>query len=131
MENPEQPKELKIKVEWVGDSIVRPTSGATGSANPDGSTISLHLFYEQVTLAQSVHHPVSAEGLVNTKVSREDPKDSHITRSIHSSTIMTPEAARRIGEWLIQKSEEAGQTKVRIQKKEEETNHEHGDSTEA
>ena len=129
-ETPEEQKELKIKVEWVGDGIVRPTSGGMGSVNPDGFTISLHLYYEKVTLSEATYHVVSDEGLANTKVGREESKDSHFTRSIHSSTIMTPHTARIIGEWLIEKSVEGEKAKAAIQKKEE-ADHEHDDTTEA
>lgn len=125
----EQPKELKIKVERVGDGVVHPTTGAMGSVNPDGTTISVHLYYEKVTLTSITYHPLSEEGLANLKQGREEPRDSHLTRSIHSSTIMTPHAARILGEWLIKKSEEAGEAKVAIQKREE-ADHEHGDTTE-
>ena len=127
-ETPEQQKELKIKVEWVHDDVVHPTTGAMGSVNPDAATISVHLYYEKVTLASATYHPVSEEGLTSLKHGREESRDSHLTRSIHSSTIMTPHAARVIGEWLIQKSQEAGKAKMQIQKAEE-TNHEHGDAT--
>lgn len=130
-EIPEQPKELKIKVEWVGDDVVRPTTGAIGSINPDGTTISMHLYYEKVTLASASFHPLSDEGTASLKVGREEDKDSHLTRSIHSSTIMTPHAARIIGKWLIMKSEEAREARATIQEKEEETNHGHGDTEES
>jgi len=129
VETPKEQREIKIKMEWVGDGIVHPTSGATGSVNPDGVTISVNLFYDKVTLTGAVYHAVSDEGLASLKMGREEAKDSHFTRSIHSSTIMTPHAARIIGEWLIEKSKEAGQARALILKQEEEANHEHDDTT--
>ena len=128
----EQPKQLKIQVKRVGSETVFPTTGALGSVNSDGASISVHLYYEQATLTSATHHIIDDEGVADIRQGREEPRESHLTRFIHSSLILTPHAARIIGEWLIEKSNSAGEVKKQIEerRKKEETNHGHdGDTT--
>lgn len=127
----EQPKELKIQIKRIGSETVFPTMGALGSVNSDGASISVHLYYEQATLTSATHHIIDDEGVADIRQGREEPRESHMTRFIHSSLILTPKAARVIGEWLIKKSEDAGEVEKQIEetRKKKETNHGHDDDT--
>ena len=106
--------ELKIQIDRDKEAHALPTTGAMGGVAPDGTSIAVHLFYEHVTLPDASFHEVDEEsGLVNLKEGRQE-RDSSVTRRIHTSLIMSPQTAKRLGDWLLQKSQEAGEVSIKV-----------------
>lgn len=74
-------------------------SGAHGAPSPDGSTVVLHLYTEYPTLPSLLQVPMKGErAVMNAAV---PVRRSAITREIQGTVVMSPEAAVRVGAFLV------------------------------
>ena len=117
-----KPDELKIdfdefKVEIVKeeDALALPVTGAMGGPAPDGSSIIMHLYYEHPTLPDATFHSINKEGLVNMKEANREERTSHVRRRILSTFLMSPSTAKKIGAWLIERSEMTKDIRVKLE----------------
>lgn len=95
----ETPKNLSFIYENIKEAISFPCNGAYGGSAPDGSGVVVHFFLEYTSIPHSTLVPIQENNTIDqTKgqnVSRGD-----ITREIQARTILTPETAIVIGDWL-------------------------------
>ena len=114
--SPKNPKHVVFELvdEHKGPAPI--TEGAVGSIHPSGKSILVNLYYEHRTLPSSHKYPVDEAGVVHMDQGEEEVK-TFMTRVIHSQTIMTPEVALIIAEWLTDNAHQAR----RIAKKQDES----------
>jgi hypothetical protein len=83
-----------------------PVNGAIGGPAPDGSSVVAHLYLEFATIPAREGHSLQEGGAVDlskgTKISRGD-----ISRYVQATLSMSPEAALRIGQWMMANGEKA------------------------
>jgi hypothetical protein len=98
-------REITVEQVKAPGLTAQPTTGALGGPHPDGESITAHVYYESGTVAGVAYYPVNENRVDLTKARFE--KTSHMTRFIHTTLVMSPFAARHLGEWLIQQSDAA------------------------
>jgi hypothetical protein len=104
MEQPEIEGGFKIRWQQPEDLKHLPVNGAIGGALPDGS-ISVLFYSERPSIPNMTIHPLLGDRVDLGKASEE--KDTHLTRTVQANVLMTPHAARQIGEWLLRKADDA------------------------
>ncbi len=81
-----------------------PVGGAWGGPSPDGTTIVAHLYVEYPPAPSIMTGSVEEGGRIDmSKAERVQRAD--VIREVVDTIVMTPAAARRLGEWLIQKAD--------------------------
>ena len=99
--------EIKVEFKKAGDYRIIAATGAWGGVNPQGE-ITFDLFIEKLEI-QSVR--IKAEpGRPPVEVAREG--EIHVRES-QIGVVVRPDIARSIGEWLIQKANEASAGVIR------------------
>lgn len=105
METPASgPDRISISFENSPHHFTAPVNGAWGGLTPDGEVVAA-LYQERGTIPDIIEVEVE-EGLADLsqgdRISRGD-----ILREVQATFVMSPEAAQRIGEWLLEKSQQA------------------------
>ena len=81
-----------------------PINGAFGGLTPNGESVVAHAYIEHNSIPNLVTHNVDEQGRVN--LSEGDPiLRGEITRKVETTLTMSPEAAVRIGQWLMEKGQ--------------------------
>ena len=93
--------EIKVEFKKASDYRIIPVTGAWGGVNPQGE-ITFDLFVEKLEI-QSVRIRVEP-GHPPMEIAREG--ESHVRES-QIGVVVRPDIARSLGEWLIQKANEA------------------------
>jgi len=124
MANSKKIAKFRINIEHDSSHDTSAVTGAMGGPGPSGEAVTMHLYYEYNTLADSVSHNVRADGVVNLKAGAEK-KSSEVTRVITSTSIIPVNVARVIGKWLIEQADQAESRRSQLddlnKKMEEET----------
>ncbi len=94
--------EIKIAFKKAPDYRLIPVTGAWGGINPQGEII-FDLYVEKLEIPESVKIRVEP-GRPPTEIAREG--QVHV-RECQIGVVVRPDIARSIGEWLIQKANEA------------------------
>lgn len=92
---------ISISFEESPHHHTAPVNGAWGGPTPDGQIVAA-LYQERNTIPDIIEVEVQdgvADPSKGDRISRGD-----ILREIQATLVMSPEAAQRIGEWLIEKS---------------------------
>ena len=102
---PGEPDRISISFEKSPQHFSAPVNGAWGGLTPDGQEVVAALYQERGTIPDIIEVEVE-EGLADLsqgeRISRGD-----ILREVQATFVMSPEAAQRIGEWLLEKSQQA------------------------
>jgi hypothetical protein len=93
--------EIKVEFKKGSDYRIIPVTGAWGGVNPQGEII-FDLFVEKLEV-QSIRIRVEP-GRPPVEIAREE--EIHVRES-QIGVVVRPDIARSIGEWLIQKANEA------------------------
>lgn len=110
---------LSFVYEEPPDRPVLPVQGAYGGPSPDGFSVVAHIYSEFATVPAREEVGLSEE-------SRRDPsKTTYIrradgTRLVLGTLVFTPEAAIRIGAWLVQNGKAAMEHRKANEPKEDE-----------
>jgi len=99
--------EIKVEFRKASDYRVIPATGAWGGVNPQGE-ITFDLFIEKLEI-QSVRMKIEP-GRPPMEIAREG--EIHVRES-QIGVVVRPDIARSIGEWLIQKANEASAGVIR------------------
>lgn len=78
--------------------------GFGGGITPQGY-ISCDFFFERNSTPDSIEVELD-ESMNKVNEKRRNPADNYIVREIESGIVMTPEVAKAVGEWLINKVSE-------------------------
>lgn len=109
---PEPPKQImardqgsfSVVLQESDDRRTIPVSGAWGGPSPDGTTIVVHLYVEYPPAPSIMTGPVEAGGRVDlTKA--ETVRRADVIREVLDTLVMTPSAARNVGQWLLEKAD--------------------------
>ena len=107
-EQPEDPSARKeILVTYHGEAgkiPISPINGAFGGVDPHGEIIIANFFLEQQTNPVAGFIAIEEDGSVNP-AEEKFQKRSDIQRTFVATFTMTPETARRIADWLIDKAQ--------------------------
>lgn len=77
-----------------------PVMGAFGGPAPDQSAIVAHIYTESPSVPSLTRHDIGEGGAVD--MSHGEPiSRGHITRTILATLVLTPQAAKRLGAWLL------------------------------
>ncbi len=94
--------EIKIIFKKAPDYRIIPATGAWGGVNPQGEIV-FDLFVEKLEIPESIRIKVEP-GRPPTEIAREG--QVHVRES-QIGVVVRPDIARSLGEWLIQKANEA------------------------
>jgi hypothetical protein len=101
-----QPETFTVTYVEAAGKPSLPVTGAIGATTPDGLSVVVHLYVEHATIPSVVTHAVRAGGRVNLTVG-EVVKRSDITREIIASLVLSPDAARSHGTFLVSQADNA------------------------
>ncbi len=91
---------LSFVYEEPSDRPVLPVQGAYGGPSPDGFSVLAHVYSEFATIPAREETPISegqrADPSKSTFIKRADA-----TRLVLATLVLSPEAAIRIGAWLV------------------------------
>ena len=104
--------EYKISPNYSNYTI----AGAHGGLQP-GGLITANIFSERTAIPKRITHRLTEEGGLG-EIIEEDKKDA-IIRDVLFSLSMTPNTAKSLGKWLIEKAEEYERHFVKVAAKEE------------
>jgi hypothetical protein len=91
---------LRLTYKEQEPSPTIPVQGAMGGVAPDGSSVVAHVYVEFATVPSMEEHKVLDGGRVDfTKGAVV--RHSELTRQVVATLVMSPEAAIRIGKWLV------------------------------
>ena len=100
------PSTISIVYEEAPDRPFIPVGGAFGGAAPDGTSVVAHLYNEYGSLPTGSQHEVGPDGEVD--LSKGTPSRlSDVTRRVGATLILSPEAAIRLGNWLVKHGADA------------------------
>ena len=94
--------EIKIAFRKAADYRIIPVTGAWGGVNPQGEIV-FDLFVEKLEVPESVQIKVEP-GRPPVEIAREG--QVHVRES-QIGIVVRPDIARSLGEWLLQKANEA------------------------
>lgn len=104
--------EYKISPNYTNYTI----AGAHGGLQP-GGLITANIFSERTAIPKRIVHRLTDEGGLG-EIIEEDKKEA-IIRDVLFSLSMTPNTAKSLGKWLIEKAEEYERHFVKVTAKEE------------
>lgn len=81
-----------------------PVSGAWGGPSPDGTQIVAHLYVEYPPVPSILTGDVEEGGRVNIEQARKVQR-ADVVREVMQTIVLTPHAARSLGQWLIGKAD--------------------------
>lgn len=96
-------KTITIVYDRIEDCPDLPVGGAYGGVSPDVTTVVAHLFTEFGTVPAAVTHPRTKDGAIDLQKG-DYLRTGDITRRLVATLHMSPDVARRVGEFLIEKA---------------------------
>ena len=81
-------------------------TGAWGGLTPQG-LVAADLFAEAAQVPDSITHAFTPEGVPGEEIGRDWGQSAPcLERTLQVRVMMTPDTARKVGEWLIEKAKE-------------------------
>jgi hypothetical protein len=105
----ERPSELTFVYEEANDKRTITATGAQGGPTPDGAAVIANLYVERGSIPHHVSHRIDEHGQVNLDEPSGAVSRGEITRDIQATLQMTPEHAAQLGQWLVDKAQQAMQ----------------------
>lgn len=97
------PKSVKFDYLKGRDYRVVPVDGAFGGLTPSGK-IFFAMYGERPPIPVQVEHELAGSGQLGAEVGRTS-RDA-IVRDVEFASVMTPETARSIADWLVKRADE-------------------------
>ena len=99
-------KEITVMYDKGKDVKSVPVNGAYGGVSPNLSGVVAHLYNEYNSIPHSEDMQVNDDGSVDSQSGKKITRGD-IVREIQTTLVMTPEMSIVIGQWLMQKGQEA------------------------
>jgi hypothetical protein len=103
---------ITIVYEEAPSRPIIPVGGAYGGPTPDGASVVAHVYAEYVTIPAIQEHQVDERGRVDLGVGKPI-KRADVTRLVQASLVLSPEASITIGNWLVEKGNNALQQRAK------------------